>query len=47
MSIYHTPVMLDQCIEAMNLSQGKVFVDVTFGGGGHSAAILQNMSADA
>ena len=46
MSIYHTPVMLDQCIEAMNLSQGKIFVDVTFGGGGHSAAILQNMSAD-
>jgi len=44
MSHYHTPVMLDQCIEAMNLSQGKIFVDVTYGGGGHSAAILKNLS---
>ena len=40
---YHVPVMLNQCIEALNLSQGGVFVDVTFGGGGHSAAILQNL----
>ena len=47
MSHYHTPVMLDQCIEAMNLSQGKIFVDVTYGGGGHSAAILKNLSEDA
>ena len=47
MSHYHTPVMLDQCIEAMNLSQGKIFVDVTYGGGGHSAAILRNLSEDA
>ena len=47
MSHYHTPVMLDKCIEAMNLSQGKVFVDVTYGGGGHSAAILKNLSEDA
>ena len=45
MSQYHTPVMLGQCIEAMNLSQGEIFVDVTYGGGGHSAAILDNISA--
>lgn len=43
---YHIPVMLDKCIEAMNLSQGKVFVDVTYGGGGHAAAILKNITAD-
>ncbi len=43
---YHVPVMLDQCIEAMNLSEGKIFVDVTYGGGGHSAAILNNLSSD-
>ena len=47
MSHYHTPVMLGQCIEAMNLSKGKIFVDVTYGGGGHSAAILKNLSEDA
>ncbi len=46
MSNYHTPVMLEECIEAMSLSQGKIFVDVTYGGGGHSAHILNNMSKD-
>lgn len=39
---YHVPVMLNQCIEALNLSAGGIYVDVTFGGGGHSAAILKN-----
>lgn len=40
---YHIPVMLKQCIDALELSQGNVFVDVTFGGGGHSRAILAEM----
>ncbi len=39
---YHVPVMLSQCIDALNLSKGGIYVDVTFGGGGHSAAMLQN-----
>jgi len=34
--------MLSQCIDALNLSKGGIYVDVTFGGGGHSAAMLQN-----
>ena len=38
---YHVPVMLSQCIDALNLSNGGVYVDVTFGGGGHTAAMLQ------
>jgi 16S rRNA (cytosine1402-N4)-methyltransferase len=38
---YHEPVMLRECVEALNCKQGGVYVDVTFGGGGHSRAILQ------
>ncbi len=38
---YHTPVMLQQCIDALNIREGGDWVDVTFGGGGHSRAILE------
>lgn len=41
MSNYHTPVMLQPCIDALNISDGGTWVDVTFGGGGHSRAILE------
>ncbi|MDD2229365.1 MAG: 16S rRNA (cytosine(1402)-N(4))-methyltransferase RsmH [Candidatus Cloacimonetes bacterium] len=40
MSIYHTPVMAKECIELLNIRAGKVYVDATTGGGGHSAAML-------
>ncbi|MEO1435684.1 MAG: 16S rRNA (cytosine(1402)-N(4))-methyltransferase RsmH [Bacteroidota bacterium] len=43
---YHVPVMLQACLEAMNLQAGGTFVDVTFGGGGHSKAILENLETD-
>jgi 16S rRNA (cytosine1402-N4)-methyltransferase len=42
-STYHAPVMLQECLDALELNRTGVFVDVTFGGGGHSAAILQQM----
>jgi len=42
---YHQPVMLQECIEGLDLARGGVFVDATFGGGGHSKAIVQNMPA--
>jgi 16S rRNA (cytosine1402-N4)-methyltransferase len=42
-SNYHRPVMLTECIEALNLKPDGVFVDVTFGGGGHSLRILENL----
>ena len=45
-NVYHIPVLFNECIEAMDLSNGQVFVDVTFGGGGHSKAILSKMSKD-
>jgi len=40
---YHTPVMLHECIEALNIKPNGVYVDVTFGGGGHSRAILEKL----
>ena len=41
MSSYHTPVMLHECIHWLNIKPGKVYVDATAGGGGHSMAMLQ------
>ena len=40
---YHTPVMLKECIYGLNIKPGGVYVDCTFGGGGHSCAILQQL----
>lgn len=40
---YHVPVLLNESIEGMNLHDGGIYVDVTFGGGGHSAEILRRM----
>jgi 16S rRNA (cytosine1402-N4)-methyltransferase len=40
---YHTSVLLHQCIEGLAIKPEGVYVDVTFGGGGHSAAILQKL----
>lgn len=43
MSSYHQPVMLSQCIEALNIKPNGTYVDVTFGGGGHSKEILSRL----
>ena len=40
---YHTSVLLHECIEGLAINPDGVYVDVTFGGGGHSAAILQKL----
>ena len=41
MSDYHVPVMAHECVDAMDLRPGGIYVDVTFGGGGHSRLILE------
>ena len=44
---YHVPVLLDESIEGLDLKSGGVYVDVTFGGGGHSREILSRLAPDA
>ena len=44
-STYHQPVMLAECIEALHIKPEGVYVDVTFGGGGHAQNILSKLSA--
>jgi 16S rRNA (cytosine1402-N4)-methyltransferase len=43
MSSYHTPVMLKECLEGLNIRPDGTYVDVTFGGGGHSRAIMSKL----
>lgn len=40
---YHNPVLLQESIEGLNIQPDGTYVDVTFGGGGHSAAILKQL----
>ncbi|MFQ8826519.1 MAG: 16S rRNA (cytosine(1402)-N(4))-methyltransferase [Alistipes sp.] len=44
METYHVPVMLDESIELLDIRPGGTYVDVTFGGGGHSRSILERLS---
>ena len=42
--MYHNPVMLEKCIEGLKIHPDGVYADVTFGGGGHSRAILSKLT---
>lgn len=41
--MYHNPVMLSECLQGLNIQPGGIYIDVTFGGGGHSKAILNQL----
>ncbi len=43
---YHVPVMLDESVKGLNIQEGGIYVDVTFGGGGHSREILKRMDSE-
>ncbi|PWG79873.1 16S rRNA (cytosine(1402)-N(4))-methyltransferase RsmH [Pararcticibacter amylolyticus] len=43
---YHTPVMLRECMDGLAIKPDGVYVDVTFGGGGHSKEILKSLNED-
>ncbi len=43
---YHVPVMLRECIEALAIKPEGIYVDVTYGGGGHSQAIMEQLGVD-
>jgi len=40
---YHNPVLLNDAVEGLNIKEDGVYVDVTFGGGGHSRKILESL----
>ncbi len=42
--MYHVPVLLKDCIEGLNIQPDGTYVDVTFGGGGHSREILKHLN---
>lgn len=41
--MYHNPVLLSECVDGLNINPDGIYVDVTFGGGGHSRAILEKL----
>jgi 16S rRNA (cytosine1402-N4)-methyltransferase len=43
---YHVPVMLKECIDGLNIKPDGTYIDVTFGGGGHSREIMKHLGED-
>ena len=41
---YHVPVLLKESVDGLNIHEGGIYVDVTFGGGGHSREILSRLN---
>lgn len=45
--MYHIPVLLHETVDGLNIQPGGIYVDVTFGGGGHSCEILRRLDTKA
>ena len=43
--VYHVPVLLKESVDGLNIKPGGIYVDVTFGGGGHSREILSRIGS--
>lgn len=43
MKDYHIPVLLKECIDGLDIKSGGIYVDATFGGGGHSREIIKRI----
>lgn len=43
-NVYHIPVLLQETVDGLNINPDGIYVDVTFGGGGHSREILSRLS---
>ena len=46
MMMYHNPVLLNESISGLNINPSGIYVDVTYGGGGHSQEILKNLNSN-
>ena len=44
--MYHNPVLLKESVDGLSIKENGVYVDVTFGGGGHSKEILKRLGVD-
>lgn len=44
--VYHIPALLEECLQGLNIHPNGTYVDVTFGGGGHSKEILNRLGAN-
>jgi 16S rRNA (cytosine1402-N4)-methyltransferase len=43
---YHIPVLFDESLDGLNIQPSGIYVDLTFGGGGHSLGILDRLGSE-